>query len=365
MPVIKECGCKYFVVDDGWFYDSNKYLGDWQTSKIAFPYGLKKFSEVVTKNNMIFGIWFEFERVTVGSELYKTHPDWLLTYEGNIIVHQNRAFLDFRKKEVLDYLRVRVINKLKNDNIGYLKIDYNDNIGLGVDNAESYGEGMRQNIEAVIDFIKEIKQSLPNLVLEICASGGMRHEPTFIELADMVSFSDAHDCACGVNIAFNLHRYIPPRKLQIWAVIRQEYSLEDVKFICAKAMLGRMCLSGKIYLLQSSIQDEIKCAVDYYRTLTPIIYEGVTSVIFDEATSYFNDKGCVYLIREAIDGGEKLVYAFAINKPNAEFNIEVGNYDLFTAYNRPHNLCFEMGFAKFNSENCNQWGCVLYLKRKN
>ena len=70
LPQAKNFGCKYFVVDDGWFYDKQKYLGDWDVSEVAFPYGLKAFSDKVKEHQMEFGIWFEFERVTVGSKLF-------------------------------------------------------------------------------------------------------------------------------------------------------------------------------------------------------------------------------------------------------------------------------------------------------
>ncbi len=364
LPQAKALGCKYFVVDDGWFYDKQKYLGDWEVSNTAFPYGLKAFSDKVKENQMDFGIWFEFERVTVGSKLYETHPDWLLTYDGKIIVHQSKAFLDFRKKEVIEYLREKVIKQLKENDIKYLKIDYNDNIGLGVDGAESYGEGLRQHINAVIDFIEELKTAIPDLVLEICASGGMRHEPKFISLADMVSFSDAHECSSGVNIAFNLHRYISPRKLQIWAVIRQEYSVQDVNFTCAKAMLGRFCLSGKLALLSDEVRTTIKKATDYYSTITDIIDKGVTTKIHDDVNSYFNTKGSVYLIRESLDGKEKLVYAFAMEETKSKFNISVGDYKVMSSFNAPSDLMVKDGNLTFTSGNCSQWGCILRLRKE-
>ena len=257
-----------------------------------------------------------------------------------------------------------MIKQLKDNDIKYLKIDYNDNIGLGVDGAESYGEGLRQHINSVIDFIKELKETLPDLVLEICASGGMRHEPKFISLADMVSFSDAHECSSGVNIAFNLHRYILPRKLQIWAVLRQEHTIEEIKFTCAKAMLGRFCLSGKLALLKDEIKQTVKTATDYYSSITDIIANGVTTVIYDQVDSYFHTKGCVYLIRESLDGKEKLLYAFAIDEPNSRFDIEVGECMVVSAFNKPDNLSIKDGRVTFTSEDCSSWGCVLRLRNE-
>ena len=364
LPLTKELGCKYFVVDDGWFYSEKKLLGDWEVSKAAFPSGLKIFADKVRALNMEFGIWFEFERVTVGSKLYSEHPEWLLTYDGKIIVHQDKAFLDFRKKQVREYLRNKVIKQLIDNGITYLKVDYNDNIGLGVDGADSYGEGLRQHIDAVIDFYREIKSTISDLVLEVCASGGMRHEPLFIDIADMVSFSDAHECPSGVNVAFNLHRFIPPRKLQIWAVIRQEQSLQDVNFTCAKAMLGRFCLSGKLALLSEEIKSAIKEATDYYSTINNIVFSGVTTVIQDDVKSYFDTEGSVYLIRESLDGQYKLIYAFAMNEPNSVFRIDTGDYVFDSAFNKPVDFVVENGRSTFTGGDCRQWGCVIKLRKK-
>lgn len=368
LPTAKELGCKYFVVDDGWFKnvygDSKKVLGDWYVCEEAFPYGLKAFGEEVRKQGMIFGVWYEFERVSVCSDVYKKHPDWVLTYDGKPIVHQGKAFFDFRKEEVLAYLRETVIKNLVENKIGYMKVDYNDNIGLGTDGADSYGEGLREHIEAVIEFFKEIKRTLPELVLEVCASGGMRHEPAFLRLGDMVSFSDAHECPSGVNIAMNLHRYIPPRKLQIWAVIRDDYSLQDVRFTCAKAMLGRVCLSGKLSTKPPETIRELKAATAYYESITDILANGRTTVIYDEVRSYLRPKGNVYLIRESLDKTEKLLYAFSIGNPNGKFDVEIGDYALKTAFTAPKDLKISNGRITFTGEDHGQWGCVLRLQKK-
>ncbi|MBQ8885755.1 MAG: alpha-galactosidase [Clostridia bacterium] len=366
LPIAKELGCKYFVVDDGWFYDDGKkILGDWEVSEKAFPNGLGAFSRTVQKHGMTFGVWYEFERVTVESDVFQKHPDWMLTYDGKIIVHQNRAFFDFRKPEVIEYLREKVIKALKENSIGYMKVDYNDNIGLGVDGAESYGEGLREHINAVIAFFEEIKRELPDLVLEVCASGGMRHEPKFLSLGDMVSFSDAHECAGGVCVALDLHRFIPPRKMQIWATIRDEYTAEDVRFTCAKAMLGRFCLSGKLVTKSPEILFELKRATEYYKTVSHIVASGRTTVIENgEIHSYFKPEGGVYLVRESLDKREKLVYAFSMDKPNCAFKIEVGSYSLKSAFNAPDNLSIENGVLTFTGGSVGRWGCVLHLTKK-
>lgn len=368
LPIAAKLGCKYFVVDDGWFvcdYGKGRcVIGDWDLRKEMFPNGLKAFSDTVNSYGMKLGIWYEFEGVSDQSNVYKNHPDWLHTYQGKIINHNGRAFLDFRKKAVIEYLREKVIKNLIDNNIGYMKVDYNAAIGLGVDGAESYGEGLRQHIESVLAFFEEIKRSVPELVLEICSSGGMRHEPRFLNLADIVSFSDAHECPSGVNIAFNLHRFMPPRKMLIWATIREDYDLEDTNFTVAKAMLGRYCLSGNLGKKSAEIIDAIEESVHFYNDITHIVKDGTTTVIEDsEIKSYLHTKGATYLIRESLDGKEKLLYAFAMDAPLREFKVEIGNYHVKKAFNLPKDAYIDGTTLCFSAKDCPMWGCVVWLCR--
>lgn len=370
LPEIAALGCKYFVIDDGWFYnvynDKRYVIGDWNVNKEYYLEGLKAFADKVRSYGMIPGVWYEFEGVSEHSDVYRDHPDWLLTRDGKIINNGGRAFLDFRKEEVLNYLREKVIKNLVNCGIGYMKVDYNSNAGFGADGAESYGEAIRQHIDAVLAFFEEIKRSVPSLVLEICSSGGMRHEPRFLSLGDMCSFSDAHENAGGVPVAMNLHRFIPPRKLQIWATIRDDYNADDVKFTVAKAMLGRICFSGNLGNKPQEIIDILKESVSFYEKLKPTIANGETITIENGGIStYLFTKGSPYLVRRSADGKKKIVYAFAIDSENHDFSIDCGDYSVLDTFNAPENTHIADGKLLFTSGKEKNFGCVILLQKNN
>lgn len=370
LPEIAALGCKYFVIDDGWFYnvynDKRYVIGDWNVNKEYYPEGLKAFADKVRSYGMIPGVWYEFEGVSEHSDVYRDHPDWLLTRDGKIINNGGRAFLDFRKEEVLNYLREKVIKNIVNCGIGYMKVDYNSNAGFGADGAESYGEAIRQHIDAVLAFFEEIKRSVPSLVLEICSSGGMRHEPRFLSLGDMCSFSDAHENAGGVPVAMNLHRFIPPRKLQIWATIRDDYNADDVKFTVAKAMLGRICFSGNLGNKPQKIIDILKESVSFYEKLKPTIANGETITIENGGIStYLFTKGSPYLVRRSADGKKKIVYAFAIDSENHDFSIDCGDYSVLDTFNAPENTHIADGKLLFTSGKEKNFGCVILLQKNN
>ena len=368
LPEIAALGCKYFVIDDGWFYnvynDKRYVIGDWNVNKEYYPEGLKAFADKVRSYGMIPGVWYEFEGVSEHSDVYRDHPDWLLTRDGKIINNVGKAFLDFRKEEVRNYLREKVIKNLVNCGIGYMKVDYNSNAGFGADGAESYGEAIRQHIDAVLAFFEEIKRSVPSLILEICSSGGMRHEPRFLSLGDMCSFSDAHENAGGVPIAMNLHRFIPPRKLQIWATIRDDYNADDVKFTVAKAMLGRICFSGNLGNKPQEIIDILKESVSFYEKLKPTIANGETITIGNGGIStYLFTKGAPYLVRRSADGKKKIVYAFAIDSENHDFSIDCGDYSVLDTFNAPANTHIADGKLLFTSGKEKNFGCVILLQK--
>jgi alpha-galactosidase len=133
-----------------------------------------------------------------------------------------RQFWDFRDPFTFDYLTKKVIHLLRDNGFGYIKVDYNETIGIGVDGAESLGEGLRQHLEGVQEFFRMLRKEIPDLVIENCSSGGHRLEPSMMALSAMGSSSDAHETREIPIIAANLQRLILPRQSQIWAVLRKD-----------------------------------------------------------------------------------------------------------------------------------------------
>ena len=177
---------------------------------------------------------------------------------------------------VQEYLTEKVIGTLKKYGFGYMKIDYNETIGMGCDGAESLGEGLRQNMEASTDFIEKVKREIPGIVLENCSSGGHRLEPGLMGRMSMASFSDAHECPEIPIIAANLHRLIHPAQSQIWAVIRQEDTIKRIVYSVANTFLGRMCISGDVTNLSEEQWKAIDGGIAFYHKIAPVIKNGVS-----------------------------------------------------------------------------------------
>lgn len=302
---IKGKGFSYFVIDCGWYKQEGVpwdiAMGDYEVSRELFPEGLQKTVDLIKANGMKPGIWFEIENVGSEAKAYKLESH-LLHRDGATLTTTMRRFWDMRQPWVQDYLTERVIGTLKKYGFEYMKIDYNDTIGIGCDGAESLGEGLRQNMEASLAFIRKVKKEVPGIILENCASGGHRLEPLMMSECSMASFSDAHECEEIPIIAANLHRAILPRQSQIWAVIRKTDSLKRIAYSIANTFLGRMCISGDVWQLTDEQWEVIDSGISFYKKIAPIIKRGFTTRYGTEIKSYRNPQGWQGILRVGADG---------------------------------------------------------------
>lgn len=291
----------YYVIDAGWYDDESfeaaSKLGKWELSEKHFPHGMRYVVEKIHNAGMKAGIWFEFEMAGRDEPDCFNRTEWQLTRGGIPITAGDRRFWDMRKPEVQEYLAHKVIDFLRENELDYMKVDYNEDIGLGCDGAESLGEGLYEQILATQVFFARIRRELPNLVLELCASGGHRLCHSFLELACMASFSDAHECDEIPIIAANMHRMILPRQSQIWAVVKGEHPLQKLYYQICSGLLGRLCYSGHPQDLtaeQWAIMDE---GTAFYAKAAPIIDRGISTRYGSEIISYRAPKGWQAVVR--------------------------------------------------------------------
>ena len=77
-----DLGAERFVLDDGWFQgrrDDRAGLGDWWVDEDVWPGGLHRLIDHVRGRGLQFGLWIEPEMVNPDSELFRAHPDWILS----------------------------------------------------------------------------------------------------------------------------------------------------------------------------------------------------------------------------------------------------------------------------------------------
>ena len=324
LAVIKDRGYEYFVIDAGWYADSvtgwQDNMGDWKVAEELFPNGLKPVVKKINDAGMKAGVWFELEVVGKDSDAVNDEAH-LLTRDGKVIISGTRRFWDMRSTWVETYLTKRVIDFLNENGFEYIKIDYNETIGIGCDGSDSYGEGLRQCIEATKKFYKKIKESVPGISIEVCSSGGHRLEQGFMELADYLSFSDAHEEKEIPVIAADLQQLILPSKSQIWSVLRKSDELKRIAYSVCAGIYGVLCISGDVFDLSKEQWELTQRGTDFYKKASPVIANGITERFGPFQVSNRALKGYQASVRYG-DNKEALVIVHAFEH-DGDLNIEI------------------------------------------
>ncbi|MGQ7899185.1 alpha-galactosidase, partial [Enterococcus faecium] len=79
----------------------NSSLGDWFEYEGKLTNGLREIADYAHSKGLKFGLWFEPEMISVDSELYRTHPDFLMQEPGRMpSASRSQHVLDFTRLDV-------------------------------------------------------------------------------------------------------------------------------------------------------------------------------------------------------------------------------------------------------------------------
>ena len=97
-------------------------LGDWFVNPEKIRCGLPKLVSEINALGLKFGIWIEPEMISMDSDLYRAHPEWMLAIPGRPPVSSRCQYvLDMTRKDVIDYLYNQFAKLLNSCNIEYVK----------------------------------------------------------------------------------------------------------------------------------------------------------------------------------------------------------------------------------------------------
>ncbi|MBC2580448.1 alpha-galactosidase [Clostridium sp. DJ247] len=212
----KELGIELFVLDDGWFGkrdDDKSSLGDWFPDKSKLPNGITGLAKKIDALELKFGLWFEPEMVNKISELYKNHPDWIISTPNRRVSHgRNQYVLDYSHPEVVDYIYELMAKILREAPISYIKWDMNRYITEAFSaklTAERQGEFFHRYILGVYSLYERLILEFPYILFESCSSGGARFDPGMLYYAPQTWTSDDTDAVERLKIQYGTSMVYP------------------------------------------------------------------------------------------------------------------------------------------------------------
>lgn len=216
-------GIDRFVMDDGWFGQRKNDLaglGDWYVNQEKFPHGLKPLIDKVHALGMDFGLWVEPEMVNPDSDLYRKHPDWVLHFEGRPESQQrNQLVLNLARPDVREYV-LGFLDKLLTDNdIAFLKWDYNRNWSEPGWDQQPAAEQKKVYVEFtqnLYSILSELRKRHPKVEIESCSGGGGRVDLAILRYVDEVWPSDNTDPFDRLTIQDGFTYAYTPQIMMAW-----------------------------------------------------------------------------------------------------------------------------------------------------
>jgi len=276
--VAEQIGVERFVLDDGWFgsrRDDTKGLGDWVVSDEVWPEGLGPLVDVVKKHGMEFGLWFEGEMVNPDSDLYRAHPDWILSAGGRVPpTGRGQLVLDLTNPDCYQHVLGQVDAVLSAYDISYIKWDHNRPL---VEPGHGGQAAVHKQTEAIYRLFSQLKQNHPGLEIESCASGGGRIDLGMAQVVDRFWVSDCNDALERQQIQRYTQIAIPPEMLGSHIGPTESHTtgrVHNLGFRAITALFGHAGLEWDITQTSLEERELLTSWVSYYKAKRDLIHSG-------------------------------------------------------------------------------------------
>jgi alpha-galactosidase len=189
-------GAERLVIDDGWMpkrSSSEAGLGDWVADPEKFPHGLSAIADACHEKELLFGLWVEPEMVNPDSDLYRAHPDWVLSEPNrDRTLFRNQYIIDMSRDEIRDWVIKWLDELIVSAKLDYLKWDMNRSVSEVGLYARERGVAVKY-IKNIMRIWEHLNEKFPDLLLENCAAGGGRADFGMVAMADRTNRSDNAD----------------------------------------------------------------------------------------------------------------------------------------------------------------------------
>jgi alpha-galactosidase len=310
-----QLGVERFVIDDGWFgqrKNDHAGLGDWYVNKEKFPNGLKPVIDRVHQLGMDFGIWVEPEMVNPDSDLYRKHPEWAMNFPGRPRTEgRNQLLLNLARPDVMEYTYHWLDELVSNNDIDFLKWDYNRNWSepgwdaMPVADQKKIYVAYVQNLYAILD---RLRAKHPKLEIESCSGGGARVDLGILRRTEEVWPSDNTDALDRLSIQDGFTHAYAPGVMMAW-VTDAPHRKTPLKFRFLVAMEGSLGIGANLNNFTPEDLATSKDLVAFYKAIRPAVQQGLQyRLIAPSRPAAPSERAATEYV--SADGGQAVVFAY-------------------------------------------------------
>ncbi len=344
VPVAKRLGCEAFVVDAGWYRTDEgestgsweARTGDWRISRQRFPNGLREVSDACRERDMRFGLWFEPEVIGPSSAVRHEHPEWLHHTDGKAPAADARGVLNLGIPAARRHVFERVTRILSTVGVDWMKWDFNADLGAGgwapgLPAALTDQDPLVAHYEGLYRLQDAIRRWFPDLILEMCASGGGRLDGAILSHAHVNWISDQPGALRKLAIHFGSQLAHPAVACNDWLVEWPPGSIAgydeedagtldergDLAFRLRVAMLGSFGISARADRWSEADFATAAAHVALYRdTIRELVHHGDQYLLTPAPEADGSgDWAAIWYV--AKDGSHGVLFAFRLGSDEA------------------------------------------------
>lgn len=310
--VAAELGIDIVTVDAGWFgepdagSDWQEQRGDWDRVNTArFPSGLAELGRSVRAAGASPGIWIEAEAVGRAARLRQDRPEALARADGRrrdpsyrvttvSLDADDPGFLGYvclGSEAGRDHVRTALREVVEAVGARWVKLDFNIDPDGGctrTDHGHGSGDGLLRHYQGLYAVLREFRESHPEVILEACASGGLRLDLGLAREVHGFFLSDPDYTEHHLQVLHGAAHLLPPLGILHWSQSqwRGDYppqqrdwdalSAPAFDTMLRAAMLHRFGVSLRLTELRSDLRDRLAAHVGIYRgEIAPMLVDAV------------------------------------------------------------------------------------------
>lgn len=343
-------GIRQVTVDAGWFGPADggstwtKVRGDWdQVNTVRFPSGLGALGGRIRATGARPGIWIEAEAVGVDSLVRRERPEIIArAVDGRRPDRSYRAesqALDADDPTFLGYVCCgsesgrrfvaesldRVVEVLGAE---WIKLDFNIDPDAGctrTDHGHGSGDGLFRHYLGLYSVLDEFRRRHPEVVLESCASGGLRLDLGMARHVHCIHLSDPDYTEHALHVLWGASMMLPPATMLhwSWSQWRGEYAPAQLDFgelsadefaaTLRAAMLHRFGVSLRLPELRPDLADVLAEHVGVYTaTVAALVREGILRRLSGQPLRHGRGERRPAFQLSSRDGSRHLVAVFSL-----------------------------------------------------
>lgn len=208
-------------IDAGWYPCRDEQgnrrwprTGTWVPDPERFPNGFAPIAARAKQDGARLLVWFEPERVTKDSGLWREHPEWLLRSAATDQGEDSNALLNLGNPECRQWLTDHVCGLIRDSCIGVYRQDFNfPPLAYWRDNDPEDRQGMNENlhVQGYLQYWDEILARNPGIWIDSCSSGGRRNDLETMRRAVPLHYTDYGYGIHPIKLSFHhtLFQWIP------------------------------------------------------------------------------------------------------------------------------------------------------------